>query len=90
MSDDPNGPCTLSSVANEIEAADIVTALAAYDIEASTVGGFTAGYKAEAPGTVQILVRRSDLERAKLALAEIREDQGTIDWSTIDVGEPED
>jgi hypothetical protein len=90
MSGDPNCPCTLLSVANEIEAASIVTAIAGYDVEASTVGGFTAGYKAEAPGSVQILVRRCDLDRARLALAEIREDQGTIDWSTIDVGEPAD
>ena len=48
MSRDPNSPSSLLSVANEIEAAGIVTALAGYDIEASTVGGFTAGYKAKA------------------------------------------
>ena len=65
MSGDPNTPCKLLSVANEIEAGDLVTALAAYDIEAFTVGGFTSGFKAEAPGNVQILVRRSDLDRAK-------------------------
>jgi hypothetical protein len=89
MTSDPNSPCVLSSAANEIEAADIVTALSSYDVEASTVGGFTSGFKAEAPGNVQILVRRSDLDRAKRALAEIRQDEGKIDWSSIDVGEPE-
>jgi hypothetical protein len=90
MSLDPNGPCTLLSAATEIEAAGIVTALADYDVEASTVGGFTSGYKAEAPGSVQILVRRSDLDRARLALADIRKNRSAIDWSTIDVGEPDE
>jgi len=90
MADQSSSPSLLLSVANEIEAAGIVTALAEYGIEASVIGGFTAGYKAEAPGSVQILVRRSDLDQARRALAEIQKDQGNIDWSTIDVGEPED
>jgi hypothetical protein len=89
MSSDPNSPCELLSVANEIEAGDLITALAAYDIEAFTVGGFTSGFKAEAPGNVQILVRRSDLDRAQAALAEIQQDEGDVDWSQVDVGEPE-
>jgi hypothetical protein len=90
MADQSSSPSPLLSVANEIEAAGIVTALAEYGIEASLIGGFTAGYKAEAPGSVQILVRRSDLDQARRALAEIRKDQGNIDWSTINVGEPAD
>jgi hypothetical protein len=90
MTDQSDSPCALLSVANEIEAAGMATALAEYGIEASVTGGFTSGFKAEAPGSVQILVRRSDLDRAKLSVAEIRKDQGKIDWSTIDVGEPED
>jgi hypothetical protein len=89
MTNDPDSPCVLLSVANEIEAGSILTALADYDIEASTVGGFTSGFKAEAPGSVQILVRRADLDRANRALAEIRHDEGKIDWSSVDVGEPE-
>ena len=53
-------------------------------------GRFTSGFRAEAPGRLQIVVRRSDLDQAQQALAEIREDQGKIDWSTIDVGDPEE
>lgn len=87
---DPNSPCVLTSVANEIEAAAIVTALADYAIEAAVTGGFTAGFKAEAPGLVQILVKESDFDRAKLALAEIRKNPVEVDWATIDVGEPEE
>jgi hypothetical protein len=87
---DPHAPCTLLSAANEIEAGDIVTALAAYDVQAFTVGDFTSGFKAEAPGSVQVLVRRCDLDRAEQALAEIRENEGEVDWSSIDVGEPDE
>jgi hypothetical protein len=90
MPSDPNCPCCLSTLSNEIEAAAIVTALADYDIKTSIVGGATSGFKAEAPGNVQILVRQSDLDRAKQALAEIQADQGAVDWSQVDVGEPEE
>jgi hypothetical protein len=90
MTGDPASPRVLMSVANELEAGDIVTALTSYDIEAMTVGGFTSGFKAEAPGLVQILVRSSDLDRAKQALAEIQQDEGKIDWDEVDVGEPEE
>jgi hypothetical protein len=90
MMSDPNAPCTLLSAANEMEAADLVTALAGYDVEASTVGEFTSGFRAEAPGSVQVLVRRCDFDRAQQALAEIRKTEGTIDWSAIDVGEPDE
>jgi hypothetical protein len=90
MTDESNSPCALVSVASEIQAAGVVSALAEYDIQASVTGGFTSGFKAEAPGGVQIVVRQSDLDRAKAALAEIRADEGKIDWSTIDVGEPEE
>jgi hypothetical protein len=90
MVGESSSPTALVSAANEIEAAGIVSALAAYDIEASVTGGFTSGFKAEAPGSVQIVVRQSDLDRARAALAEIRADEGKIDWSTIDVGKPEE
>jgi hypothetical protein len=90
MSDQSSSPCVLTSAANEIEAAGVAAALAQYGIEAQVIGGFTAGFKAEAPGSVQILVRQSDLDEAKRALAEIQQDEGDVDWSQVDVGEPED
>ncbi len=90
MDDQSNSPCLLSTVTSEAEAAGIVTALADYGIEATVTGGVTAGFKAEAPGSVQILVRSVDLEKAEQTLAEIQKDEGNIDWSQIDVGEPED
>jgi hypothetical protein len=90
MDDQSSAPSLLLSVASEAEAAGIVTALADYDIKALTTGGVTARFKAEAPGSVQILVRRADLEQAQRALVEIQKDEGDVDWSKVDVGQPED
>jgi hypothetical protein len=87
MTSDPNRPEVLLSVANEIEAAAMVNALAEYGVEAFAAGGYTSGFKAEAPGNVMILVKQADLDRAKQALAEIRQQQGDIDWSEVDVME---
>lgn len=61
-------PETLISVPNDLEAAMIVSNLAAHGVDATTFGEFTAGFRAEAPGEVKVLVRRSDLQRAREAL----------------------
>jgi hypothetical protein len=78
---DPNRPEKLLSVASEIEAAAMVNALAECGVEAFAAGGYTSGFKAEAPGDVKILVKHTDLDRARQALAEIRQQQGDIEWS---------
>lgn len=90
MTTNPDRLEVLKSYANEMEAAPIVAALEAAGIQAKTMGGFTAGFRAEAPGDVQVIVRSEDLQRAKELLAEIEKDQTEIDWSQVDVGEPED
>ena len=90
MSTDPNNPEVLTSVSSDIEAAVIVAALTERGIEASTTGGYTAGFRAEAPGGVNVIVRHLDLERAKDVLAEIKQDRPEIDWSQVDVGDPEE
>jgi hypothetical protein len=64
----------LSRVANDVEASLIVQRLADYGITASAVGGFTSGFRAEAPGDVAILVKQDDLARAKSVLASIRQE----------------
>ncbi len=87
MTADPNRPEKLLSVRTEIEATAIVTALAEYDVEAFAAGGYTAGFRAEAPGYVTVLVKHADLDRAKQAVAEIRRQQGDFDWSKVDVTE---
>ena len=69
---DPNNPEVLVRVATDVEAAAIVTALAGHGIEASTTVGYTAGFRAESPGDVNVIVRHGDLSRAQQALAEIK------------------
>jgi hypothetical protein len=87
MTSDPNCPATLLTVANEVDATAIVDALADYGVEALASGGYTSGFKAEAPGNVAILVKRADLDRAKQALVEIQQEQGEVDWDNVDVME---
>jgi hypothetical protein len=84
---DPSEPDVLLSVSSEAEAVAIVTALADYEIQAMSVGGFTSGFKAEAPGEVAVVVKRLDFDRAKRALQEIQENTAHIDWSKVDVTE---
>lgn len=90
MTTDPGRLEVLRSFQNESEAAPVVAALDAHGIEAKTTGDFTAGFRAEAPGVVSVIVRQEDLDRAKEVLAEIEKEQTDIDWSQVDVGEPED
>ena len=87
---DLNSPQVLLEVPNEFEATAIVAALREHGIYASMVGGFTAGFIAEAPGTVRIIVKKGDLESAQEALAKIEVEHDEIDWSQVDVGKRED
>jgi len=68
---DSDAPELLTSCANEAEAALLVAALEARGVEARPLGALTSGFRAEAPGGVQIFVRRSDIQRARQTLAEI-------------------
>lgn len=90
MTTDPNSPELLESFPSDIEAATLVASLEAHGIQASTTGGYTAGFRAEAPGNVNVIVRHKDLDRAKQVLADFKRDQTDVDWSQVDVGEPED
>lgn len=87
MAPDPKRPDVLLSVASEVEATAVATALADYDVQAMTLGGYVSGFKAEAPGNVAVVVKRVDFDRAQRALAEIRRQQAELDWSKVDVME---
>jgi hypothetical protein len=63
----------VARVTNEMEASLIVQCLANQGINARAVGGFTSGFRAEAPGDVSVLVRSGDLERAKKVVAATRQ-----------------
>ena len=89
MSVDPTTPEVLVRVVSEVEAALIVGALLEQGIQAEAVGGPIAGFRAEAPADVAILVRAESLGDAKRVLSELREQLSDVDWSQVDVGEPE-
>ena len=88
----PNPPehlARLTSVPTDMEASVIVAALEEEGVASTATGGYTAGFKAEAPGWVQVLVAEADLPVARNTLAKLRKENAEIDWSKIDVGEPE-
>jgi NADPH:quinone reductase-like Zn-dependent oxidoreductase len=76
MHEDPNQPMKLTQVRSEERAAVLLTALADRGIEAHMVGGFTSGFRAEAPGGVDVVVRQADLERALAILNELQPAEG--------------
>jgi Putative prokaryotic signal transducing protein len=79
----------LATVPGEFEASAIVSALEAEGIRAQIVGGFTAGFRAEAPGGVSVVVLEADLPRAKQILADLQKDGAGVDWSQVDVDDPQ-
>ena len=79
----------LTSVLSDTEAAMIVAALKEDDIDAVTEGELTANMRAEAPGMIRVLVRHSDMRRAKTVLDEFRRGKVDVDWSRVDIGEQE-
>ena len=73
MTSDPHRPHVIARVPTDFEAAAIVSALEAAGIKAMAVGGHTAGFRAEAPGDVTVVVPEDEAEQAEAVLAEFRE-----------------
>jgi hypothetical protein len=80
----------LTSVPTEMEASILVAALDQNGIRAAMSGEATAGFRAEAPGSVQVLVAEEDLQEAQAILDDLRQRSADVDWTQVDVGEPED
>jgi len=80
---------TLTKVADEMSGSIIVGVLADAGIKATLTGVFTAGFKTEAPGLVSVIVSEKDLAKAQKILESIDLDI-PVDWSNVDVGDPED
>jgi hypothetical protein len=72
MTTDPHRPHVVARVPTEFEAAVIVSALEAAGIKAMAVGGPTAGFRAEAPGDVAVVVPENEAEQAEVVLVEFR------------------
>jgi hypothetical protein len=90
MARDEDHLARLTSVRTELEAGIIVGGLESRGIPATMSGVYTANFRAEAPGWVEVLVAEDDLSKAESALEEVRQERGDVDWSQIDVGEPEE
>lgn len=90
MENPPEHLSVLTSFPTEAQAVIVVAALGEAGISATATGGFTAGFKAEAPGWVQVLVAEEDLPVAQNTLRQLQEEVAEIDWSQVQVGEPEE
>ena len=79
----------LVKVPNELDGSMLVSALKETGILATLTGVFTAGFRAEAPGDVSVMVSEKDLATAQKILKSI-DLESPVDWSSVDVGEPEE
>ena len=86
---DPHSPTALTCFATEVEAAIIISVLAENGIQATTAGSDTTAWGREEPADVTVVKRHCDLQRALEVLAEVEAARKDIDWSAVDVGEPE-
>jgi len=85
--DDPGGmTATFASFSDEWEAGLVRDTLLAAGIPATIAGGFTASFRADAPGRVRLLVRERDLAAAADAVRKAREEAADIDWDSVDLG----
>ena len=76
----PERIALLTSTPTEMHAGIIVAALDERGIKSTMTGTYTAGFRAEAPGWVQVLVSENDLPAAKEVLEEVRRGGDNIDW----------
>lgn len=78
---DPDAAVVVAEFDSEMLAGFASGLLEGHGIESRTVGGLTAGFRAEAPGRVRLLVHARDVERARAILAEDERERS---------GEPDD
>lgn len=81
---------TLAIFAGEIEATLIANEFNNLGIPAQASGILTAGFRAEAPGSVKVLVHEKNLAQAQQILEDYTASRQDIDWNQINVGEMED
>ena len=82
-----SNPVLLVACTHEHEAELIAATLRLSGIQADTVGGMLAGFRAECPAVVEVFVDASDLETATAILCDY--ESRKVDWDKVDVGEPE-
>ncbi|MEO1008205.1 MAG: DUF2007 domain-containing protein [Planctomycetota bacterium] len=73
-------PVALADFRTEIQASFAVNTLREAGIRCEMVGGASAGFRAESPGYVRLLVAAADAERARLLIADmVGDDAGSAD-----------
>jgi hypothetical protein len=63
---------TLTTVSTEMEGQLLVNLLEEHGIPATAAGGMTSGFRAEAPGTVQVMVMQDRLSVARVIVDEFQ------------------
>lgn len=63
---------TVAERSTEVAASILVSVLQDEGIKAVAIGGFTASFRAEAPGMVRVQTLESDADRAKQIIAELQ------------------
>ena len=76
---------TIIEVRDEFHATALVAGLEDNGIKSTMTGVYSSGFKAEAPGMVKVVVRLSDLEKAKKVLDYLEQ---PVDWNRVNVGDP--
>lgn len=80
-------PVELIAYPNDWQARALVMHLREEGIAAEALGGMLAGFRAEAPALVRVLVKKRDEDRAKLVLQQLPASVAQIDWASVDVGQ---
>lgn len=84
MESDPNSPTVVFRAPTSVVAAAVITALEAEGIQAEMTGSFTSSFQAEAPGLVEVVVRRSEADRACAILERLRSEAESQPWPEED------
>ena len=90
MTDQQPELVTLTNVVNEAEAKSLIGLFEDEGIAVFINGGSDLSLFGDEAGDVQLIVKKSDYDQAAKLLEEIEAENSEIDWSQIDVGEPED
>jgi hypothetical protein len=77
-----NAPIVLTTIPSELIASILVGRLQNEGIRAELAGVYTASFRVEAPGHVQILVLQQDEERARYLLARWENERESSEDST--------
>lgn len=85
----PDHLITLATFPSEIDATLLAGELKNLGIAAEASGILTAGFRAEAPGSVKVLVHPEDLAAAQQIMNDYNAAHDNIDWDNIDVGDME-